>query len=350
MYALKSIISTFMCLLILLTMTKCSVEEQAPPPKNRSELDKYLQAISSQKKISAASLAVMKDDSVVGQYHFNDGKLITESVQPNTVYQIASATKIFTGALAMILSEEGVISLEDSVGNFLKDIPASWRNIKLKNLLSHTSGLPRLLNPDTGEMLGKDAATSLEKAMDFEVRTKAGDEWSYNQLGFYLIQKVFVKETGLEWEELLKKYIFSPLEMTSTTYQTNDNSVKSFSLLSSAEPEAFSYDYQVKPAGGIYTSSKDLTKFMKGIHSNQLMKEKKKDMMWSKFTLNDESKAEYGLGWDMSKLNGKQTVGHTGGRKVAITHFTKSKITVILLTNTYGSDPINFVGPIEAVF
>jgi len=336
--------------------TACTNQESTSPPENESEVEEYLKEVATAKPIVGASLVVMKKDSVLKHIHYGNAENTDgESVTENTVFQLASATKIFTGTLALMFVEQGKITLEDSLGKYLVDLPNSWKALQLKSLLSHTSGLPRILNPETGEMLAETAEASYLKAQKLAMLSPAGERWNYNQTGFLLIAKVLEKISGSSWEQLLQTHIFSPLDMSATMYNSqelgNRNKVAtSYTIINQDNPQPFSFEYLVKPAGGIYTSSADMIKFTKALLNNELLQKESQAQMWSKVTLNDGSQADYGLGWDMRSMNGRPTVGHSGGRKAVLTHFPDEELTVIILTNTYGADPINLVAPVAEVY
>lgn len=332
------------------TLFACNNSETVSNPQNEAELDNYLETVMQRNNIVGASLMVLKNGAPIKKSHLGKSSLQGDNITEQTTFQLASATKFFTGTLAMIFVDRDSIALDDQLGDYLSDIPDNWKEIKLMQLLSHTSGLPRMLNPQTGEMLGSDLSETVAKTKAKESLSKAGEEWNYNQLGFYLVGQVLERISGESWDSLLQKEIFIPLDMQNSSYSKNEKTAESYSIINTEEPEPFQFDYLVKQAGGVHTTASDLTKFMKGLQANKLFSEKTRKVMWSKVELIDRSYADYGLGWDMRTMNEEQTVGHSGGRKAVLTHFPDDEITVIFLTNTYGSDPIQYVSPIKSVF
>ena len=61
---------------------------------------------------------------------------------PNTKFRLASVTKQFTALCILILQEQGKLSVEDLISKFVPDCPSAWSKIKIRHLLTHTSGIP----------------------------------------------------------------------------------------------------------------------------------------------------------------------------------------------------------------
>jgi CubicO group peptidase (beta-lactamase class C family) len=107
------------------------------------EVDEYLQKKLTAQPLAGISVAVVQDGKAV--YAKGVGMANVENNVPateNTVYQLASITKQFTATGIMILVEEGKIGLDEPVSKYLANLPAAWQPITIRQLLTHTSGIP----------------------------------------------------------------------------------------------------------------------------------------------------------------------------------------------------------------
>src|SRR5205807_8321429 len=107
------------------------------------------------RRIPGLSLAVLRDGQPVTRKAYGLASVeLDVPATVDTVYQLASTTKIFTGTAIMLLVEEGKLSLDDHVNGLLPGLPATWNNITVRHCLTHTSGLPDgSLSDDTDEVL-----------------------------------------------------------------------------------------------------------------------------------------------------------------------------------------------------
>src|SRR4051794_29338137 len=138
-------------------------------------------------------------------------------VDAQTLFQIGSTTKTFTGTVLMMLVEEGALDLESPVRAYLpsfkvKDADASKR-ATVRHLVTHTGGWVGDHFEDTGR--GDDAVRTIVKRMGTKTRqvTPLGSAWSYNNAGFYVAGALIEKLTGERYEDVVTKRILQPLGM-----------------------------------------------------------------------------------------------------------------------------------------
>src|SRR2546422_9496993 len=114
----------------------------AQPPTPLDSIDRYIRTEVTRYRIPGLSVAVLRGDSVVlarGYGYANVEHHV--SATDSTVYQSGSVGKQFTAAAIVMLSEQGRLSLDDSITRFLPDGPATWRGVTIRHLLTHTSGI-----------------------------------------------------------------------------------------------------------------------------------------------------------------------------------------------------------------
>jgi CubicO group peptidase (beta-lactamase class C family) len=202
--------------------------------------------------ISGAVTVVGTSKGVVGRkrpsfvHHLAVGDLRIEPKEPmtwNALFRIASMTKPITAVGIMILAEEGKLAVTDPVEKHLSEFRGQMmvnkggkgdeklkkpsRPITLRDLLTHTSGLP-FYPSEMG--LYKKRDVSLEKAvaavaklpLDFE----PGSRWAYCNSGIDTLGRVIEILSGQNYESFLQKRIFEPLGMTSTTFRPSKEQMK----------------------------------------------------------------------------------------------------------------------------
>src|SRR6185369_17091983 len=125
------------CLVIFLIATP-SLAQQTPAAK----IDRVIKQQMDADKIPGVSLAVLRDGKIVLLKSYGLANVEHQvPVKPTTIFQSGSIGKQFTAAAVMILVQENKLSLDDKISKYFPDAPASWKDITVWNLLTHTSGL-----------------------------------------------------------------------------------------------------------------------------------------------------------------------------------------------------------------
>ena len=134
-------------------------------------------------------------------------------VKPETVFQSGSIGKQFTAAAVMILAQDNRLSLDDKISKYFPDAPATWKDITVWHLLTHTSGLgdypPEIdLRRDYTE---DEYFSSFKKPpLDFA----PGSSWNYSNVGYVTLGMLIRKVTGKFYGDFLQERIFKPSGMT----------------------------------------------------------------------------------------------------------------------------------------
>jgi CubicO group peptidase (beta-lactamase class C family) len=160
-------------------------------------------------RFGGCSLLLIKDDKVV--YRKSFGRLEADKVIP-----IASASKWLSGAVIMVLVDEGKISLDDTVSKYLPDFAGDKSNITIRHLFAHTSGLP----PEA--RCRNDKRTTLERCASevahVQLRAPPGEEFFYGGVSMHVGGRVAEIVSGKPWNDLLVERIAAPLGMTQTDF------------------------------------------------------------------------------------------------------------------------------------
>jgi D-alanyl-D-alanine carboxypeptidase len=201
--------------------------------------------------------------------------------------RVASAAKAFSGAVALSLVSEGKLSLQNTIGKRLPELPEAWWEVTLRQLLNHTSGIPDFsLDPDFLDAL----RASLTKAPppeellsfveDEDLLFDPGSEYHYSNSDNIVVALMLEAATGRSYEDLLRERVYRPLGLSMTTLPRGPNLRKPFIHgydLSEPPPEDVSELVAAGWAwasGGIVSTPADLNDFIRGYVGGKLFDER----------------------------------------------------------------------------
>ena len=153
-----------------------------------------------------------------GSAHCGSSRKIT----PSTVFHLASITKTFTGVAVMQLVERGVFALNDPVSKHLNSFKLDdprYRDITIRQLLNHSSGLPHAETynwdkPQTGDSALIKYVFSIRS---LQLQFNPGDRWSYSDVGYEILGALISQTTGMSFEEYIDRNILRPVGMKNST-------------------------------------------------------------------------------------------------------------------------------------
>jgi CubicO group peptidase (beta-lactamase class C family) len=245
------------------------------------------------------------------------------------------------------MAEEGKIDIEAPITRYLDYLPEEWSKVKVKNAISHTSGLPNLLDENGDPIGGEGVEKAWELVQNKNLKYLPGEKWQYSQMGPFVIQKIIENVSHEKWENLVNDIIFEPAgmkasyfinqkavpEIQSTAYRKNDEGMVQVEELEK------SYDYYIPATAGIYSNTDELMLYHKALITNKLIKEKTKQMMWSPVEFKEGPDMGYGLGWVIDEQLNYKRIWHSGGGKAIFMHFPDKKLSVIILSNIVNTSP-----------
>jgi D-alanyl-D-alanine carboxypeptidase len=334
-----------------------------PHPAARADaVDDYVTAEIAKRRIPGLSLAVWKDGQVVkvGAYGKADLELDVP-VAPRTVFQIQSITKTFTSTAILLLAGEGKLSLDDPVGRHLEGTPDAWKEIALRHLLTHTSGIPDFINRPTASLRLEVTEEEVLKAtaarpLDFA----PGERWAYSNTNYHLLAMVIRKATGRWYGDFLRERLFEPLGMADTRvyngsaivpgrasgYRWQDGGFRRGDFVAES---ILSYG-----GGGILSTAPDLVRWAAAFDSEALLPKAKIAEAWTPAKLKDGKTASYGLGWGVGSTNGHREVAHGGGHVTGFASFLilfpDDRLAVAVLTNANGANAGAIAHRVAALF
>lgn len=263
-----------------------------------------------------------------------------------TNYRLASVTKQFTAAAVLMLMEEGALSLDAPLYEWLPSLPEGAAGATLRQLLTHTSGLidyEDLIPPGwTVQLHDADVLRLLEA----EPRTyfAPGSAYRYSNGGYALLALVVERASGTSFATFLRKRIFLPLGMNGTVAHEEGLSMVSHRAYgySSVDGRWKRTDQSLTSAvlgdGGVYSSIDDLAKWDAALDDGRLLRPESLRLAFTPATLTDDPATHYGFGWRMTG----ETVWHSGesvGFRNVIVRWPRRRLTVVVLTNRDEPEP-----------
>ena len=265
-------------------------------------------------------------------------------------FRLASVTKQFTAMSILILSERGKLSLDDKMMKFLPEFPDYGKEITIRQLLTHTSGLPDYEDfmPAglTIPLSDRDVLYILRQQT--KGRFTPGTQFNYSNSGYACLALIVEVASGQTFPAFLKENIFTPLGMR--------NSVAYVSGLSMVPHRAYGYaksgdkfevsDQSLTSAvlgdGGVYSSLDDLFKWDQALYTDKLISRRLlNDAFAVHSKTSDFEGSGYGYGWYVGTNSGTSHVWHYGstcGFRTQITRYPEKKLSIVILTNRREAD------------
>jgi CubicO group peptidase (beta-lactamase class C family) len=325
----------------------------AAADKASDPVDEYIRAEMEKHHIPGLALLVSHNGQPVRAqgYGFSNVELQVP-VKPETVFQSGSVGKQFTATAVMMLVEDGNIALEDPLTKFFPDAPASWKQVTVRELLSHTAGFgdyPKSFN------FRKDYTEEEELKIieGIPLAYPPGTKWSYANLGYATLGFLIHKVTGKFYGDFLQERIFKPLDMNTTRIISEadiiPNRAAGYRLVKGElkNQEWVSPLTNTTADGSLYFSILDLAKWDAALYTEKLLKRSSLEQMWTvaKLKNGQPNSDHYGFGWDIETKNGHKVIGHGGswqGFRTHISRYVDDKLTVVVLINQADAEP----GPI----
>lgn len=304
------------------------------------------------KSLSAA--VQLSNDSVWAGAYGISSTFPLDSVTPNHAYCIGSVTKTITSGCILQLADEGILSLDDSLHEWLPPFPYVDPNITIRQLLRHQSGLYDVItNPayDAATKANLDSVWSLANLVNDYINPPLfapGTGWSYSNTNYALLGLIIEAATGDTYRAEFNGRLFDPLGLNSIVLPPFDalpDDVAHFWTYnpangSSSDAHGFfsnwhSFSSSAGPIGGYYATARDVAvwnrAFLRGdLHSQAILSEAKATVATP-----NPANGRYGLGLMQRKFLGLEAFGHGGdiGYSAITYYFPEKDISITVLNN-----------------
>jgi D-alanyl-D-alanine carboxypeptidase len=264
--------------------------------------------------------------------------------QAGTLYEIASLSKQFTAAAILQLAEQGKLQLDAPAVNYLPDLPAAAQTITVRQLLNHTSGVPRndYLYVQLNRPQPYPPSTVLEtyeqsfNALSFD----PGTAWEYSNLGYFILGVIIESVSGQSYGDYLAQHVFSAAGLTTTSYCVQPPTGLAQGYLTggpqwtSVPSENLSLAFA---AGGLCSTAPDLLAWQQALAAGRVVSPAAYQAMIAPVTLPDGTQTFYGFGLKIGVYGGQPAIYHQGaitGFGSVLAYYPGDDLTVVLLTNT----------------
>jgi CubicO group peptidase (beta-lactamase class C family) len=293
-----------------------------------------------------ASVVVIHDGAVAYMHSYGLANVEDHTRStPNTDYRLASLTKQFTATAIMLLVQDGKLDYDDRVIDILPGFPAYGRDITVRHLLTHTSGLWAYEDfvPDTASVQVKDRDVLALIGRADSTYFPPGSAFRYSNSGYALLALIVEQISGERFARFLHERIFAPLGMDgSVAYEKGVSTVPNRAYGYTRRGDDFARTDQsptsaVLGDGGIYTSVADLVKWDHALENHTLVSADARKLSWTPYMLSDGEPTQYGFGWFVDQDRGRTRLTHNGetrGFTNAIIRYPDERLTVIVLTNS----------------
>lgn len=324
-------------LILTIVLFACNKEKKQKastinPLENK--IDQYIREVSKEFGIVGIGTAVIKDGKIIHKKYYGKANLAYNiSFSDSTFFQLFSTTKIFSSVAIHKLIEEGKLNLEDEISIYLDDLPQAWRNIKVENLLSHSSGLPDMRFYDKDSL-----QVAKSKIYKDSIQFSLGKKWDYNQTNFWLLDRILEKLEGKKIAEFIKETQFKDFE-SSTIFNGNFSHIiknRATNYLDYPKQGILRESDYIIPSYLYGASGQNITldgfiEWNRKFENNELINQDSKSRIFKQFDF--EKHTDFGYGWGIVKLNNELSYGFTGGKSTGYRIFPSKNMSIIFLTN-----------------
>lgn len=334
--------------------------------KSIKKIDKYIESSRQLWNIPGVAVSIVKDGETLLSKGYGVKDVRTEEpVDDETLFAVASNTKAFTAACLAILIDEGRMSWDDRVVDYLPWFelydPYVSQNMTVRDLLCHRSGLDTF----SGDLIWYGSSHSREevvkRAKFLEPAYGFREHFGYQNIMFLAAGLVVEEVSGMSWDEFVKLRILDPLGMENTVSTIRDFTPSTnLAAPHNLQPDGtnLAIDWvnwdNIAPAGSLVSSVEDMSHWLQAqvnlgeYYGEKLWSEDRAYEMWelqtpesisgwSRANFPTKTFAGYALGWEIENLYGHKIVSHGGGYDGMISKtimIPDEKIGIVIVTNS----------------
>jgi D-alanyl-D-alanine carboxypeptidase len=334
----------------------------------RSNLDllqSWLDAQVEQRALPSLAVGIVYDQNLIWSKGFGYADAASQiPATSDTVYRIASITKLFTATAIMQLRDEGLLQLDDPVEKHLDwfalqnpfdDAPV----VTIRHLLTHAAGLPREAAFPYWSDRNFPTVDEIRAALPTQsLALMPGTQWKYSNLGLALAGEIVEVVSGTAYADYIQTNILDPLEMAATYVQVPVDAPNSATGYGTRQPGGsravvpFTDCKGITPAANMASTVADLAKFamlqMRGgpREGKQVLKGASIREMHQIHYLHPNWQTGRGLGFHLWRLHDKTLIGHGGaleGFRTDVQVSTEDKVAAVVLSNAHDAMPVYYM-------
>jgi CubicO group peptidase (beta-lactamase class C family) len=363
----KQIFSVFLFSLLIPALSKAQLVSSS------DSIDVFIKQTMQKRQIPALQLAIIKQGKIVKQKSYGIANL--ENAIPATnesVFAINSITKAFVGVAIMQLAEEGKLKIEDPLSLYLDSLPLSWQKITLKQVLTHTSGLPDMVDASDELLAGGDEAKAWEMVKSLPLLSKPGEKFSYNQTGYVILGKIINKLSGMYFTKFIEEGQFKVAGMKLTrfgdSFDVVPNNAGAYTMFKNVggqwirnQSPGIAYmrwPIYYRTATSMMSTATEMASWILALQNGKLLKQKSSiTTLWDPAVLNngniggfDQLTNGYALGWPTVSRAEHPAVAPVGGGRSVLFIYPKDDLSIVVLTNLMGASPERIIDELAGYY
>jgi CubicO group peptidase (beta-lactamase class C family) len=318
-------------------------------------------------EVPGASLLVLRDGRIWYRQAWGLADLDTgRRATPTTNYRLASISKQFTATAILLLVQDGVLTLDQPLRQWLPTLPAAIDGATLRHALCHRTGVPDyedFVDPAAAGQWRDANVLALLETLPHTLFAP-GSAWRYSNGGYALLALVVERASGMAFEDFLQSRIFGPLGMSGTLARTDAGPAVPERAFGNRRGDGrwITADQDATSAvlgdGGIYSSVDDLAKWDAALDDDRLLCDPLRREAFSVQSASDDPDVDYGLGWRISgdvlwhsgeSIGFRNVMLRRPSSRATASCVTASCVTVILLTNRDEPSPLAIARDVMAL-
>ncbi|MCC3156963.1 beta-lactamase family protein [Hymenobacter sp. 15J16-1T3B] len=309
-------------------------------------VDAFVEQKMRELRIPGLAVAVVKDGQILKKTTYGLANLDWQNkVTEHTNFQIASCTKLLTSTLLLKTMHAGKINLEDPIGTYLDSVPAAWQPVRVKHLVSHSSGIPDYYESNVYLPTSRIVRLVKQAPLLFQPGTKE----QYGQSDFMILSYILERIYQKPFVQLLRDEVATPLGMRDGAfdmeYRVKGQYLRTDVLAQKAttyyelngKPQAYKFLYPqyTYPAGGYFASISDLANWAAGLDNGTLFPRSFADTyIYQRGKIGAADAGFSQVGWAVETEAGTTYGGHSGGPGLGdVWRFPQQGYTFIVLSN-----------------
>ncbi len=275
-------------------------------------------------------------------YGFSNRETKKENTK-ETVFDIGSITKQFTGAAILKLEMQGKLSVNDKLSKYIPNLPKEKQSITLHHLLTHSAGFPGGIGGDYSTISTEDF---IKEALETKLLFTPGTAFEYSNVGYSFLGIIIEKVSGMNYEDYLFQNLWKPAGMLQTGYQRPNfkdvaTGYRNDILWGKPTDKKWATDgpfWHLKANGGVLSTVTDMYKWHTALLGDKILNEQAKKKYYARHIEEGEGAGTYyGYGWALFPTPRKTyLIAHNGGNGVFFAdmwRYLTEDITIIFMSN-----------------
>ena len=297
----------------------------------------------------SGAVLVAKNDSIIINKGFGFANKVNNVLNnPNTVYDICSVSKQFTGAAIVKLAEDNKLKLDSPISTFFDNLLEDKKDITIHQLLTHSAGFSHG-STDDFDLTPKDVYFS--DLFEEQLLFSPGSQYSYSNSGYSILGRIIELVSGQDYETYLNENLFQPSGMHQTGYllpEWESTTVANEYLLNVSNEGSHIAQYKkdgeiartLLANGGIHSTNNDMYKWYQALKSNKILSQESFEILTKPYVAEyEDESSHYAYGWAVftSKRDTK-VITHNGFNGISYNDFVwfpEEDIVILFASNAY---------------